>query len=70
MRPDANALRDHLRGHRLSSKTIKRNLSNLRATMNFVFKELGLEPSLAFSGVYLGEDVGTVKRKQIAVNGI
>ena len=38
--------------------------------MNFVFKELGLEPSLAFSGVYLGEDVGTVKRKQIAVTGI
>ena len=39
----------------------KRNLSNLRAIMNFVSKELGLEPSLAFSGVYLGEDVGTVK---------
>ena len=70
VRTDANALRDHLRGRGLSSQTIKRNLSNLRAIMNFVFKELGLEPSLAFSGVYLGEGVGTVKRKPIAVNDI
>ena len=61
MRADAIALRDHLRGRGLSSQTIKRNLLNLRAIMNFVSKELGLEPSLAFSGVYLGEDVGTVK---------
>ena len=29
-----------------------------------------LQPSLAFSGVYLGEGVGTVKRKPIAVNDI
>ena len=35
VRADANALRDHLRGRGLSSQTIKRNLSNLRATMNF-----------------------------------
>ena len=70
VRTDANALRDHLRGRGLSSQTIKRNLSNLRAIMNFVFKELGPEPSLAFSGVYLGEDVGTVKRKPVAVKDI
>ena len=70
VRTDANALRDHLRGRGLSSQTIKRNLSNLRATMNFVFKELGLEPSLAFSGVYLGEDVTTVKRKPMATKDI
>ena len=38
VRTDANALRDHLRSRGLSSQTIKRNLSNLRATMNFVFK--------------------------------
>ena len=29
-----------------------------------------LQPSLAFSGVYLGSDAGTVKRKSIAVNDI
>ena len=70
VRADANALRDYLRGRGLSSQTIKRNLSNLRATMNFIFKELGLEPSLAFSGVYLGEDVGTIKPKPVAVKDI
>ena len=70
VRTDANALRDHLRGRGLSSQTIKRNLSNLRATMNFVFKELGLEPNFAFSGVYLGEDVATVKRKPVATKDI
>ena len=70
VRADANALRDYLRGRGLSSESIKRNLSNLRAIMNFVSKELGLDPSVAFSGVYLGEDVGTVKRKPIAVNDI
>ena len=70
VRTDANALRDYLRGRGLSSETIKRILSNLRAIMNFVSKELGLEPSLAFSAVYLGEDVGTVKRKPVAVKDI
>ena len=70
VRADANALRDYLRGRGLSSESIKRNLSNLRAIMNFVSKELGLDPSVAFSSVYLGEDVGTVKRKPIAVNDI
>ena len=70
VRTDANALRDCLRGRGLSSQTIKRNLSNLRAIMNFVSKELGLEPSLAFSGVYLGEDVTTVKRKPMATKDI
>ena len=29
-----------------------------------------LQPSLAFSGVYLGEDVGTVKPKPVAVKDI
>ena len=70
VRTDANALRDYVRGRGLSSETIKRNLSNLRAIMNFVSKELGLDPSVAFSGVYLGEDVVTVKRKPVAVKDI
>ena len=70
VRADANALRDHLRGRGLSSESIKRNLSNLRAIMNFVSKELGLEPTLAFSGVYLGEDVATIKRKPVATKDI
>ena len=70
VRADANALRDYLRARGLSSESIKRNLSNLRAILNFVLKELGLEPNIAFSGVYLGEDVGTVKRKPVALEDI
>ena len=70
VRADANALRDHLRARGLSSQSIKRNLSNLRAIMNFVSKELGLEPTLAFSGVYLGEDVPTIKRKPVSTKDI
>ena len=63
VRANANALRNYLRGRGLSAESIKRNLSNLRAVMNFVSKELGLEPSPVFSGVYLGDDVETIKRK-------
>ena len=70
VRADANALRDYLRGRSLSSESIKRNLSNLRAIINFVSKELGLEPTLAFSGVYLGEDVEVTKRMPVAVEDI
>ena len=67
MRTDANALRDYLQDRGLSSESIKRNLSNLRAIINFVSKELGLEPILAFSGVYLGEHSETIKRTPVAL---
>jgi integrase len=70
VRADANALRDYLKARGLSSESIKRNLSNLRAIINFVSKELGLEPTLAFSGVYLGEDVEVPKRMPVAVEDI
>jgi integrase len=55
VRTDANALREYLRGRGLSSESIGRNLTSIRAIVNFVSKEEGLQPPLAFSGVYLGE---------------
>ena len=55
VRSDANALREYLRGRGLSSESIGRNLTSIRAIVNFVSKEEGLQPPLAFSGVYLGE---------------
>jgi len=55
VRADANALREYLRGRGLSSESIGRNLTSIRAIVNFVSKEEGLQPPLAFSGVYLGE---------------
>ena len=70
VRADANALRDYLQSRGLSSESIKRNLSNLRAIINFVSKELGLEATLAFSGVYLGEHIETIKRMPVAVEDI
>jgi integrase len=55
VRADANALREYLRSRGLSSESIGRNLTSIRAIVNFVSKEEGLQPPLAFSGVYLGE---------------
>ena len=55
VRSDANALREHLRGRGLASESIGRNLTSIRAIVNFVSKEEGLQPPLVFSGVYLGE---------------
>ena len=54
----------------MPSESIKRNLSNLRAIINFVSKELDLEPTLAFSGVYLGEHIETIERTPVAVEDI
>ena len=55
VRSDANALREHLRGRGLAAESIGRNLTSIRAIVNFVSKEEGLQPPLTFSGVYLGE---------------
>ena len=55
VRADANALREYLRGRGLSSESIGRNLTSISAIVNFVSKEEGLQPPMAFSGVYLGE---------------
>jgi site-specific recombinase XerC len=55
VRADANALKEYLRSRGLSSESIGRNLTSIRAIVNFVSKEEGLQPPLAFSGVYLGE---------------
>jgi len=55
VRSDANVLREYFRGRGLSSECIGRNLTSIRAIVNFVSKEEGLQPPLALSGVYLGE---------------
>jgi site-specific recombinase XerD len=61
-RSDANAFREYLRSRSLSSESIARTISNVRAIINFVSKEEGLQPSQAFSGVYLGEPTKKVTR--------
>ena len=47
VRTDANALREYLRGRGLSSESIGRNLTSIRAIVNFVSKEEGLQPVLS-----------------------
>lgn len=62
VRADANAFREYLRARGLSKDSIARNLTNIRAIINFVSKENGLQPNMAFNGVYLGELTNKLKR--------
>ena len=61
-RQDANALREYLKGRGLAKESIARNMTNVRAVINFVLREHGLPTNSAFSGVYLGETDAPKKR--------
>ena len=61
-RKDANALREYLKGRGLAKESIARNITNVRAVINFVLREHGLSTNSAFSGVYLGETEAPKKR--------
>ena len=50
-----------LRARGLYSVTISRNLTSIRAILNFICKEQGLQPNKSFSSAYFGEP--TVKQK-------
>ena len=63
-RKDANALREYLKGRGLAKESIARNMTNVRAVINFVLREHGLPTNSAFSGVYLGE-VGIPKKRYV-----
>ena len=62
VRSDANAFRDYLKGRGLSKDSISRNFTNVRAIVNFVLREEGLQPTSVFSGVYFGEGGEPQKR--------
>jgi len=64
LRSDANAFRDYLRSRGLSKDSISRNFTNVRAIVNFVLREEGLQPTSVFSGVYLGEG-GEAKKRYV-----
>lgn len=61
-RRDANALREFLRERGLAKESIARNLTNVRAVINFVLREHGIQPNTAFSGIYLGENEAPKRR--------
>ncbi len=55
-RQDANLVRDSLFDRGLNKSSVKRMFGTIRALVNFVTRELGLQDITAFSGIYLGED--------------
>ena len=67
-RSQVNSLRDKLQSSGLATASIRRQLSTLSALVNYVSKELGLEPNPAFSGVIIHEvevDGDTHKRPSV-----
>lgn len=66
----ANQLRDALASRGLTQASIRRNLSVVRAVVNFACREHGLPEVTAFASIYLGEeDASTAtKRKPIPAN--
>jgi len=67
-RVQVNALRDRLKSSGLATASIRRQLSTLSALVNYVSKELGLEPNPALSGVIIYEvevDSDTHKRPSV-----
>ena len=54
-RSQVNSLRDKLQSSGLATTSIRRQLSTLSALVNYVSKELGLDPNPAFSGVIIRE---------------
>ncbi len=67
-RVQINALRDRLQSSGLATASIRRQLSTLSALVNYVNKDLGLEPNPAFSGVIIHEvevDGDTHKRPSV-----
>ena len=71
-RQDANLLRDQLLERGLYKASVKRMFGTIRALVNFVTRELGLQDSNAFSGIYLGEDdqQSSSKRQPIPLSDI
>jgi integrase len=71
-RQDVNIVRDNLFDRGLNRSSVKRMFGTIRALLNFVTKELGLQDISAFSGIYLGEEdqQTDAKRQPIPISDI
>jgi integrase len=67
---DASKLRDWFVSRGLSSSSVQRNFSCIKAVVNFVILEKGLDCSNPFSGVYLHSDNSSKKRKPIPLDNL
>ncbi|CDL00157.1 putative Site-specific recombinase; phage integrase family (fragment) [Magnetospirillum gryphiswaldense MSR-1 v2] len=63
-REEANALRNAFRAKGLTTASIKRAFNVIRAMVNFVARELGLDEIRTFSSIYFGESDGETKTKR------
>jgi len=72
-RSQVNGLRDKLLSSGLAAASVRRQLSTLSALVNYVSKELGLDPNPAFSGVIIHEveaDAESQKRPSVPLDVI
>jgi integrase len=67
---DAAKLRDWLVSRGLGSASVQRNFSSIKAVVNFVILEKGLDCRNPFSGVYLHSDNSSKKRKPIPLGNL
>ena len=72
-RSQVNGLRDKLLSSGLAAASVRRQLSTLSALVNYVSKEMGLDPNPAFSGVIINEvdvDADSQKRPSVPIGVI
>ena len=72
-RSQVNSLRDQLQSSGLATASVRPQLSTLSALVNYVSKELGLDPNPAFSGVIIHEvevDAESQKRPSVPIGFI
>ncbi|RPG46285.1 MAG: integrase [Gammaproteobacteria bacterium TMED134] len=67
---DASKFRDWLRKKGLSTASIQRNFTSIKALVNFTILELGLDCRNAFAGVYLSPDDRHPKRQPLSADQI
>ena len=67
---DAASFRDWLRNKGLSTGSIQRNFTSIKAMVSFTINELGLDCRNAFSGVYLAPETDKQKRQPLSIDQI
>jgi integrase len=67
---DAASFRDWLRNRGLSTGSIQRNFTSIKAMVSFTINELGLDCRNAFSGVYFAPETDKQKRQPLSIDQI
>jgi integrase len=67
---DAAKLRDFFVAKGLALASTRRNFGSIKAVINFIVLEQGLNCSNPFNGVYLYSDTTSVKRKPVSIKNI